>query len=140
MCVTHCPRSRRSDSVLNSDIAIMLSTVVLVPYLDVILPTWLIVLLGCTALSLLGFALQPILRISWLVWVSAWVRVGSDVTAFLFQGSTSSVFLGINNLRLTLMVGRTHDGAIPYQEHDAPTPVSLWDFNPHPQHFHEDQQ
>src|SRR5215213_8214437 len=81
------------------DIAIMIGGIILVPYLYLILPIWLVVsLLALGMLSVLYFAWEPILRARWAIWLTALVLVAADIGAAVGIGPATSLFFTVNNL------------------------------------------
>jgi len=81
-----------------TDVTLMVGGVVLVPYLFLALPSWLLVgLLALGAISALSAALEPLLRRSWLVWGATLLIVGVVV---LLAGRRDALFYAANNLVL----------------------------------------
>lgn len=87
------------------DIAIMIGGIVLVPYLYLALPRWLVAgLLALGILSALYFMWEPVLRARWAIWLAAIGLVVADLGAALALGVASAPFFAANNLVLTLVV------------------------------------
>jgi hypothetical protein len=87
------------------DIAVMIGGIVLVPYLYLILPIWLVTgLLALGILSVLYFVWEPILRARWAIWLVTLGFGAADIVTALWFGSASSVYSAINNLMLILAI------------------------------------
>lgn len=92
------------------DVAVMIAGILLIPYLYLALPAWLLAgLLGLSALSVIYFCLEPVLPQRWLIWL-ALVGLGlSDVIALSVFGPRSAVFLAVNNgVQILAAVGITN--------------------------------
>jgi hypothetical protein len=88
-----------------TDVAILIVAIILLPYLYLALPLWLVaVLLSASALSALSFTAEPILRNRWQTWLVALVLVGADVGTALQLGAMSPWFLAVNNVVLVALV------------------------------------
>lgn len=86
-----------------SDIAMMLGSIVLVPYLDLALPLWTVAgLLVVGGLSTLYFTWEPILRPIWARWLATSVLVALDCAAWLWLGHTNPWWYAINNAYVVL--------------------------------------
>ena len=98
--------TRPPIGVLNlKDVAIMLGAIVLVPYLYLALPVWLVTgLLVSAILSVLYFTWEPILRARWAIWLAVLLLVGVDIGAALWSGTTATPFIAVNNLVLTVAI------------------------------------
>jgi hypothetical protein len=92
------------------DITIMIGGIVMVPYLYLILPRWIVAgLLLLGVLSALYFMCEPVLRSAWAIWLATIIMAGADLGAALAFGTTSTPFFVVNNSVLTLvMVGLTN--------------------------------
>jgi hypothetical protein len=92
--------------VLNlKDIALMLCCIILVPFLYLILPLWLVAgLLGLLTLSILYFTGEPLLHRRWLMGAGALILLILDMGAALVLGTKHSGFLAINNVVLIIVV------------------------------------
>jgi hypothetical protein len=78
---------------------------VLVPYLYLILPIWLVAgLLALGILSVLYFAWEPILLTSWAIWLTALLLVAADIGAALWLGSDTTLFFAVNNIVLVMAI------------------------------------
>ncbi len=87
------------------DVAFMLTGIVVIPYLYLWLPRWLVAgLLGLGALSLLYFLLEPVLRRRALVWLLVAGCLGTNGGAVLWFGGQSAAFFAANNLVQVLVV------------------------------------
>src|SRR6266487_233055 len=81
------------------DIAIMIGGIVLVPYLYLALPYWLVAgLLTLGVLSALYFLWEPVLRSAWAVWLATLVLAAIDIGTMLRYGGTSTPFFVANDL------------------------------------------
>jgi hypothetical protein len=88
-----------------TDVAIMLTFIVLVPYLYLTLPLWAVSgLLGVGVLSAAYLTLQPLLRGRWAAALLCLGLVGADVALAVGQGVTGTAFLLVNNAILVLVV------------------------------------
>ena len=88
-----------------SDIAVMLLGVVLIPYLYLYLPRWLVsglLLLG--AGSILSLLFEPVLRLAWVRWLVILLVLGADLRAAWHASGHQPSFLLINNLVQVLTV------------------------------------
>ena len=87
------------------DIGLMIAGIVVVPYLYLWIPPWLVVgLLALGALSLLSLGLEPVVRKSWVSWVITLVLIGADIAAAYLWTTHSPAFLLINNVVMLLIV------------------------------------
>jgi hypothetical protein len=100
------PITRPPIGVFNLwDVAIMIGGIVLVPYLYLALPRWIISgLLAIGAVSALYFAWEPVLRFRWAVWLITVALAAYDVGAALIVGAPSVAFFAGNNVVLTLVI------------------------------------
>jgi hypothetical protein len=87
------------------DVAAMIGAIVVVPYLYLALPLWLVVGIFALAISsVLYFTLEPVLRTHWAIWLVVLVLLGGDLwTEFQF-GPMSTPFVVVNNTVLILAV------------------------------------
>jgi hypothetical protein len=92
--------------VLNlADVAVMLGAVVVVPFVYLALPTWLVAgLLALGVSSELYFGGEPVLPAGWLTWLVTLGLVGLDLGTALYFGTTTVPFFAVNNLVLTLAI------------------------------------
>jgi hypothetical protein len=92
------------------DVAIMLVAIVVVPYLYLLLPLWLVAaLLATGVLSILYTAFEPILRARWLIWLAVLGLVAADIGSVRLFGPASLPFFLVNNtVLLCVVVGITN--------------------------------
>jgi hypothetical protein len=97
---------RPSVGVTNlEDVAFMMGVIILIPYLYLTLPLWLVAAVFTLAmLSILYFTAKPVLRLPWAVWLVALLLVGTDAGTNLYLGATSAAFSLVNNTVLVLAV------------------------------------
>jgi hypothetical protein len=89
------------------DVAVMIAVIVLVPYLYVRLPTWLITgLFASGILSIFTAVFKPVMHRRWAVWLAAVGLLGGDVAAW-FLSASSPTYVLINDVVLTLAVAGT---------------------------------
>jgi hypothetical protein len=87
------------------DVALIIGGIVLVPYLYLALPAWLVAgLLALGMASALYFMCEPVLRSSAAVWLATLALAGANLGVALAFGSASVPFFATNNLVLTLAV------------------------------------
>jgi hypothetical protein len=100
------PVSRPPIGVFNLwDIAVMMAGIILVPYLYLLLPIWLVAgLLALGILSVLYFAWEPVLRARWAIWLLALGLVVLDIAAVWVVGPGTPLFYAVNNLELVLAI------------------------------------
>ncbi len=93
-----------------TDIAIMLISIILVPFLYLALPHGLVVgLLTVATLSTLYFLWEPVLRVPWRIWVSVLALTVADIVLASRFGVMSTPALAVNNVVLVgLVVGITN--------------------------------
>ncbi len=81
------------------DIAVMLGGIILVPYLYLVLPRWLVAgLLGLGLLSAVYFLIEPILRSRLIIWLVVIVCLIAEVGAAWQFGGQSAPFFAVNNI------------------------------------------
>jgi len=87
------------------DVALIVACIVLVPYLHMAAPDWLVIaLLGGGFLGLLYYTFEPVLKARWAVWLVCLGLMAAD--AGLRFGASSTVFFVVNNaLLLGVIVG-----------------------------------
>ena len=87
------------------DVYVVLGGIVLVPYVYLALPLGVVtVLLVLISVSVLYFALEPVLRARWAIWATAIGLVAADVVASSVFGAMTDPFLAINNVVLIIIV------------------------------------
>jgi hypothetical protein len=98
--------ARPSVGVLNlGDVAFMIGAIILIPYLYLALPLWLVTAIFTMAmLGILYFTGEPLLRARWSNWVVVLLLLGADVGANLYLGATSVTFFLVNDAVLVLAV------------------------------------
>jgi hypothetical protein len=98
--------ARPSIGVLNlGDVAFMIGVIILIPYLYLALPLWLVAAIFAMAmLSILLFMGEPLLRARWANWLVALSLIGADIWTNLYFGATSTTFFLVNNIVLVLAV------------------------------------
>lgn len=92
------------------DIAAMLVAIVVVPFLYIALPLWLVLLLiGSASFSLLYVLWEPVLGAGWRPGLLAALLVGADIGLARWYGALSIPFVTLNNVVLIMMaVGVTN--------------------------------
>jgi hypothetical protein len=87
------------------DVVVIMGAIILIPYLYLYLPGWLVAtLLGIGALGLLQLLVEPILRPAWLSWLIAAAVVATDIALAHQVGTSSIAYVAINNVVLLLTV------------------------------------
>jgi hypothetical protein len=88
------------------DIGIMIGGVVLVPFLYLVLPLWVVGgLLTLSTISFLYIAGDPILRTPFAIWPAILLVIGADLGAASLLGAGSGAFLACNDFVLVLVIG-----------------------------------
>jgi len=88
-----------------TDIAIMIGMVILVPFLYLLLPIWIVAsLLTLASLSILYFIWESILRSTWAVWLVTILLIGADLITALLPNIDHIWFFIFNNIILVLTV------------------------------------
>jgi hypothetical protein len=92
--------------VLNrSDVLLMMVAIILVPYVYLALPRWLVgALLGALTLGILYITLEPLRMPRWGAWMGSLALVAADLAAMVQAGSTGIAFVLVNNVVLTVTV------------------------------------
>ncbi len=87
------------------DVAFMLGGIVLIPYLYLAIPRWIVAtLLLLGASSLLYFVFEPVLRVRWAIWAVTLSLLLADLGAAWGLGVESLLFVIVNNLVQLLSV------------------------------------
>jgi hypothetical protein len=87
------------------DVAFMIGAIVLLPYLYLAFPLWLVVgIFALGILSILYFTAEPVLEARWAVWIVVLGLLGADILAQFQFGVMSTPFLAVNNVVLVLAV------------------------------------
>jgi hypothetical protein len=102
----HVRMARPPLGVINrADVLIMMVAIVLVPYLYLALPLWLVgVLLGAFTVGLLYVTLEPLASRGWRAWLGVLGLVVVDLAVWLRFGSDGMPFALVNNAVLTVAV------------------------------------
>jgi hypothetical protein len=89
------------------DVAIMIVAIVALPFVYLVLPVWVVAaFLLLSALSVLYFTIQPMLRARWAVWLVAFFLLLADTAAvYLFSERHNSIFALNNLIVIVLVVG-----------------------------------
>jgi hypothetical protein len=97
---------RPSAGVTNlEDVAFMMVMIILIPYLYLALPLWVVAAIFALAMmSILYFTAQPVLRSRWAVWLVVLALVGADAGSNLYFGPTSAAFSLVNDAVLVVAV------------------------------------
>ncbi len=92
------------------DVAFMIVAIILVPCLYLVIPVWLMVgLLLLGVVSILYFALEPVVPARRLIWLMSIALPGADLAAYFLIGPKAREFFGLNNLLLVIVtVGLTN--------------------------------
>ncbi len=87
------------------DIAIMMGMVILIPFLYLLLPIWIVAgLLALASSSILYFAWEPVLRSAWAIWLVTILLAGADLLTALIPGVAPAWFFTINNAVIVISV------------------------------------
>jgi hypothetical protein len=87
------------------DVAVMVAATVVVPYLYLALPLWLVAgFFALGVLCVLYTVAEPVLRAGWAIWLVALVMLGADIGTNVQFGATRLPFLLANNVVLTLVI------------------------------------
>lgn len=87
------------------DIAFLMAGILIIPYLYLLLPLWLVTAVLCLqTASLIYFLAEPLVRARLVLWLLAIVPVAADVAAAALYGVRSNIFYAVNNLVLVLVV------------------------------------
>jgi hypothetical protein len=92
------------------DIALMLGGIILVPYLYLALPRWVVAgLLGLGLLGIVYFTVEPVLPWRWLRWLVVIVLLGLEIGLAWGAGAQSTLFFAVNNIaQLLAVIGITN--------------------------------
>lgn len=86
------------------DVAIMMASIILVPFLYLVLPIWMLAsLLVLASISLLYFAWEPVLRSAWTIWLVTILLAGADLLTALVS-KMNPWFFAINNVVIVISV------------------------------------
>lgn len=87
------------------DVAFMTGGVILVPYLYLLTPVWLVAgLLFIGTVSILYFAWEPVLRVRWMIWLISLALPGADLAAGFLLGTKTRGFFAINNILVSMII------------------------------------
>lgn len=89
------------------DVAFMLGSIVVIPYLYLSIPRWIVAtLLLVSASSLLYFVFEPVLRVRWMIWAVTLSLVFADLGTAWGMSAQSLPFVIVNNvIQLLSVVG-----------------------------------
>lgn len=101
-----CTITRPPVGVFNlRDIAILMTTIALIPYLYLELPLVVVAsIVTITVTSILYFTLEPVLRRGAAIAAVVAVAIGADMALAFTQGTTSNAFLAVNNVLMVVAV------------------------------------
>jgi hypothetical protein len=86
------------------DVVVMLGAIILIPYLYLRLPGWLVAgLLALGALGLLHVLFEPVVRPPWIAWLLAATIVATDIILARQMGTASLAYLAGNDIVLVLL-------------------------------------
>lgn len=102
----HATIARPPIGVTNAwDITFLMAGILIIPYLYLLLPLWLVTAVLCLETgSLIYFIGEPLVQARPVLWLLAITLVAADVAAAVMYGVHSSVFYVVNNLVLVLVV------------------------------------
>ncbi|HET9909511.1 MAG TPA: hypothetical protein VFQ23_22885 [Anaerolineales bacterium] len=87
------------------DIAVMIGAIILVPFLYLLVPIWILAsLLALASISILYFTWEPVFRSVWSIWLVTILLAGSDLATALLPGIPSIWFFAVNNIVLVISV------------------------------------
>ena len=87
------------------DIAVMIGMVVLVPFLYLLLPLWIVAsLLALASCSILYFTWEPVLHSAWAIWLVTILLAGADLVTALVPEIEPTWFFVVNNAIIVLSV------------------------------------
>jgi hypothetical protein len=100
------PLTRPPIGVFNlSDIAIVIGAVILVPFLYLWLPLWMVAgLLTLGSIGILYFAWEPVLRSTWAIWLVTILLASADLVTALAPGVDPAWAFAANNVVIVLSV------------------------------------
>lgn len=92
------------------DVAFMIGAIVLIPYLYLAFPLWLVAgIFALGVLSILYFTAEPVIGARLAVWLVVLLLLGADIWTRFGFGAMSTPFLAVNNAILVLaVVGTTN--------------------------------
>jgi hypothetical protein len=87
------------------DIAIMIGAIILVPFLYLLLPLWMVAgLLTLSSIGILYFTWEPVLHSKWVIWLVTILLASADLVTALAPGVDPAWFFAVNNLVIVLSV------------------------------------
>src|SRR5438105_7247221 len=91
--------ARPPVGVMNlADVAVMVGGIILIPYLYLALPPWLVATLLTLGIgSMLYFALEPVLAAGWATWLATAALVAADLGTRLHFGAAAAAASEVNN-------------------------------------------
>ncbi|MGZ3582523.1 MAG: hypothetical protein ACXWP6_07295 [Ktedonobacterales bacterium] len=103
---SRCQLSRVPLGVINlTDIVVMIVAIIVVPFLYLILPVWLVAaVLLLTAISVLYVTVQPLLRARWAVWLVALALILIDAIVAYRMGTQGNAFFVVNDVVMIVLV------------------------------------
>ncbi len=107
----HFQVTRAPIGVFNlKDIMLMMLFIMLVPFLYLLFPLWLVAsLLLLATLSILYFTWEPLLHARWAIWLAALIPLLVDSGAVLLFGTKNNSFFAVNNaVLIVVIVGTTN--------------------------------
>jgi len=102
----HHTLARPPIGVINlTDVLVMMVSIVVLPYLYLIAPSWLIAgLLGLGALGLVQITLEPLVQPRWAGWLVTFALIVADGGSAWRLGAASVAHQAINNVVMLIMV------------------------------------
>jgi|SRR5687767_13705119 len=87
------------------DVAVMIGVVILIPFLYMLLPIWIVTcLLAVASFRFLYFAWEPVLRSVWAIWLETIYLVGANLLTALLPQMNPAWFFTINNIVIVISV------------------------------------
>ena len=87
------------------DVTVMIGMIILVPFLYLLLPLWMLAsLLALASISILYFTWEPVLRSAWAIWLVTILLAGTDLITALVPKINPVWFFTVNNVVIVLSV------------------------------------
>ncbi len=87
------------------DVTFMMASILIVPYLYLLLPLWVVTaLLALATASVIYFVLEPVVRAKIILWLLTLGLILADIATVISFGTHSRIFHIINNLILVLVI------------------------------------
>jgi hypothetical protein len=87
------------------DVAVMIGMIILIPFLYLLLPLWVLAsLLTLASASILYFTWEPVLRSAWAIWLVTIILAGADLFTALVPKTNPVWFFIINNIVIVISV------------------------------------